>query len=60
MYCFDLILCRHYLGYRIKEIASLLGMSEANTKVRISRARHMLRAYILQEENQVEQEHDIS
>ena len=48
------------LGYRIKEIASLLGMSEANTKVRISRARHMLRAYILQEENQVEQEHDIS
>ena len=57
--------CKHYLtlavlGYRIKEIASLLGMSEANTKVRISRARHMLRAYILQEENQVEQEHDIS
>ena len=48
------------LGYRIKEIASLLGISEANTKVRISRARHMLRAYILQEENQVEQEHDIS
>lgn len=48
------------LGYRIKEIASLLGMSEANTKVRISRARHMLRAYILQEESQVEQEHDIS
>ena len=31
------------LGYRIKEIASLLGISEANTKVRISRARHMLR-----------------
>ena len=25
------------LGYRIKEIASLLGISEANTKVRISR-----------------------
>ena len=39
----------YYEGYRVRELAGLLGITEANVKTRLKRAREKLKAYLTDE-----------
>lgn len=43
----------YYEGYGVKEMARLLGISEANVKTRLKRAREKLRAFLTDDERSI-------
>ena len=48
------VIILHYLeGYSVKEISSILQISESNTKMRLARGRDLLKNIIIKEENDV-------
>ena len=39
----------YYMGYSVKETAKLIGISEANAKIRLKRGRDALRSFLTEE-----------